>query len=61
MWWQWQQTNLTQRATEYVGKASSDSDDEATLDDIVPMGGLASDVKVLEIMSTKSDILCYTY
>jgi len=61
MWWQWQQIDLAKRATEYMGKAATDSNDKASLEDSMPMGGLASDIKVLEIMSTESDLLCYRY
>jgi len=61
MWWRWQQIDLAKRATEYIGKAVTDSSDKASLEDSMPMGGLASDIKLLEIMSTESDLLCYRY
>ena len=34
---------------------------QATLDDIMTMKGLADDIRVRDIMSTQSDLLCYTY
>ncbi len=61
MWWRWQQVDLARRATEFVGKARTNSSDEASLEDGLPMGGLATEIKVREIMSTESDLLCYSY
>jgi len=61
MWWRWQQFDLAKRTTEYIGKAATDSRDKASLEDSMPMGGLAADIKVLEVMSTESDLLCYRY
>ncbi|KAI1464569.1 Di-copper centre-containing protein [Daldinia caldariorum] len=34
---------------------------EATLDDILPMAKLAKDIPVRDVMSTQTDLLCYTY
>jgi tyrosinase len=61
MWWRWQQFDLAKRGTEYIGKAATDSSEKASLEDSMPMGGLAADIKVLEVMSTESDLLCYRY
>lgn len=61
LWWAWQQANPQKRLLEYVGKSSHDSLSKATIEDIIPMGGLAPDVKVSEIMGTESGLLCYKY
>jgi len=34
---------------------------EASLEDAVEMGGFADDVRVRDLMSTQSDLLCYSY
>lgn len=57
MWWRWQQTNLAQRATKYIGKAVTHASNEASPEESMPTGGLASDIKVLEIRSTESELL----
>jgi hypothetical protein len=49
------------RLREYTGRARSDSEDEADLKDVLPMGGLAADMKAEDVMNTESDLLCYRY
>ena len=49
------------RSSEYTGKARSDSKDAATLSDVLPMGGLAPDMRASDVMNTESDLLCYIY
>jgi tyrosinase len=34
---------------------------DASLEDIVEMGGFADDILVRDLMSTQSDLLCYSY
>ena len=46
---------------DYSGKAAYTSSSEASLRDPLPMGGLASDVQVEEIMNTRSKFVCYEY
>ncbi|KAK8087751.1 hypothetical protein PG997_002712 [Apiospora hydei] len=63
LWWQWQQRNAS-RLEDYTGVASHLNEAEArevSLDDIVPMNGLAKDITVREIMDTIHGELCYTY
>ncbi|KAK7941449.1 uncharacterized protein PG986_013836 [Apiospora aurea] len=63
LWWQWQQKNAS-RLEDYNGKASHLHEAEArevSLDDVVPMNGLAKDITVREIMDTVHGELCYTY
>ena len=61
LWWIWQQRDPTNRMYQYRGKASYYSNATASLDDIIPMGGLAPNVSVSEIMDTRSGILYYAY
>jgi tyrosinase len=49
------------RLSEYTGKARSDSKDAASLSDVLPMGGLAPDIRASDVMNTESDFLCYRY
>lgn len=61
MWWRWQLIDLAKRAKKSIGQAATDSSDKAFLEDKIPMRVLASDIKVLELTSTESDLLCYRY
>ena len=49
------------RSTMYRGKRRHNSTEDASLDDVVPMGGLAPDVKVRDIIGTETEFLCYRY
>jgi hypothetical protein len=44
-----------------VGKARSDLEDAASLSDVLPMGGLAPDMRASDVMNIESDLLCYKY
>lgn len=61
IWWRWQQAELGKRLTEYSGRAATNSTLEASLTDMISMGGLAPDISVVEIMDTESGMLCYRY
>ena len=61
IWWKWQQYDLPRRQNMYTGSFKPRSEEQASLDDIVSIGGLAPDVKVSEIVDVRSDIFCYTY
>ena len=61
MWWRWQQMDITKRSQEYNGLSEKDSSQQASLGDKLWMGGLAADIKVIDIMDTRCDKLCYTY
>lgn len=61
IWWRWQQINPQERLSEYTGIARHGSNDAASLDDVLSMGGLKEDVRVSDIMSTESELLCYRY
>ncbi|TVY16268.1 Tyrosinase ustQ [Lachnellula arida] len=56
MWWKWQQRDPRQRSLAYGGNLTKYS-----LDDVFHFGGFALDRKVSELMSTESELLCYTY
>lgn len=45
----------------YTGSLKPKSEERASLDDMISLGGLAPDVKVSEIMDIRSGIFCYTY
>ncbi|KAH8777274.1 hypothetical protein BGZ57DRAFT_927509 [Hyaloscypha finlandica] len=61
LWWKWQNRKSLERLSEYKGKAKSDSEDAASLSDVLPMGGFAHDMRVSDVMNTESDLLCYRY
>lgn len=61
LWWTWQQTDMRNHKWQYRGLAAHNSTEKASLTDIIPMGGLAPDIKVSEIIDTESDLLCYIY
>lgn len=61
LWAMWQQIDLENIKSQYSGVASNGSDQRASLDDVLTFGGLASDVKVSDIIDTRSGILCYSY
>lgn len=61
LWWLWQLRAPNTQLWDYGGKPSPKSTGVATLDDILPMGGLAPDIQVREIMETEGNILCYRY
>ena len=60
LWWRWQQTHPSNQMA-YSGPASHGSESAASLNDMLPMSALAKSVKVRELMSTESDMLCYRY
>lgn len=61
MWWMWQQIDPSQRLMDYGGKAGANSTERASLTDLLQVSGLAPAVKVSEVMSTESMLLCYRY
>lgn len=61
LWWTWQQRDPQNRKWQYRGLAAHNFTDPASLTDVIPMGGLAPDIKVAEIIDTESDLLCYIY
>ena len=61
LWWKWQQVDARIRVKEYSGKAAYTSRSEAGLEDPLPLGELAGDVRVKDMMDTESGRLCYKY
>lgn len=62
LWWKWQQIEPQKQLTEYLGEAAYvDDSKDATLDDLIILGGLAPDVRVRDIIDTESVLLCYRY
>lgn len=45
----------------YKGRAAHKSSDAAEISDTIPMGGIAPDIKVYDIINTASGLLCYRY
>ena len=45
----------------YTGEKRHNSTKNAALDDIMPMGGLAPDVRVGDMIGTENGLLCYKY
>ena len=46
---------------QYRGLAAHNSTERASLEDIILMNNLGPDIKVSEIISTESELLCYRY
>ncbi|KAK5663823.1 hypothetical protein OQA88_26 [Cercophora sp. LCS_1] len=63
LWWQWQQENPGTRTFAYEGirDLPDGSQVDATLDDPLPMGDLATAAVVREYVDANSPGLCYTY
>ncbi|OSS50031.1 hypothetical protein B5807_05269 [Epicoccum nigrum] len=62
LWTLWQQQNLTIRETAFGGPKTQGKDPmNATLEDVMPYLGLIPDIKISEVMSTHSSLLCYEY
>lgn len=61
LWWTWQTRDPEPRMWQYRGRAGNYSSETASLDDILPMGGLAPDIPVSDIIKTEGDTLCYRY
>ena len=57
----WRQVKPQQRLGEYLGKTAHNSTESASLADIIPMHGLAPDIKVSDIIDTESKLQCYRY
>ncbi len=60
LWWTWQGAQPG-RVYQYNGPKSSSILSAAELDDVLKMKGLGKDIRVREIMSTESGMLCYGY
>jgi tyrosinase len=63
VWWQWQQKNA-KRFSEYNGQGMHYPNrvrESVNLDDVLPMFGLAKDVKVRDVMNPSKGPLCYRY
>jgi len=58
LWWKWQRINPETRLKGY-GKA--DPSEEALVKNVLHMGALGPAVTVSEVLSTETDLLCYTY
>jgi tyrosinase len=59
LWWLWQQVSPSNRTNDYAGNLPDGS--AASLTDLMPMMGLASDRMVSAFMSTQTTDLCYKY
>lgn len=61
LWWLWQQRDIPRRLSEYHGRASTNGTIGATLQDVLTLKGLMSDISVSDIMDTEGGYLCYRY
>ncbi|KAF2761943.1 monooxygenase [Pseudovirgaria hyperparasitica] len=66
LWWLWQQESPLVRTREYAGIRTQDQLDGvippgAQVTDLLHMAGLASDIKVEELLTTQNRRLCYRY
>lgn len=60
MWWMWQQKDPQRRLWQYGGNIRSDGS-RYSLHDVFHFEGFAPDIKVMSLMSTESEFLCYRY
>jgi tyrosinase len=60
LWWKWQTLHPEQRL-DYAGIASHGSEEQASVDDILLLGGLAPDIAVSQVLDTVGGLLCYQY
>lgn len=51
----------TSNAIDYNGPSEHESEVEASLDDLLRLGEMATNLKIKDVMSTESDMLCYRY
>ncbi|KAL4886261.1 hypothetical protein BJY04DRAFT_213793 [Aspergillus karnatakaensis] len=66
LWWLWQEEDPEDRYADYAGyktqlQPGGPTPQQATLDDRMPMWGLAADLRVREVMRTETEVLCYRY
>ncbi|KAI5364411.1 hypothetical protein J4E82_011478 [Alternaria postmessia] len=61
IWWRWQQHDLQRRQYRYTGSFKPRSKEQASVDDIVSIGGLVPDIQASELLNVRSGIFCYTY
>ena len=60
LWWLWQQKAPQTRTMEYNG-LRLDYETQVSLNDKMPMAGLAADAVVRDYMDVKGGTLCYKY
>lgn len=64
LWSQWQQADGAVRENEYRGRRTQavvENTDEVALEDFMPFLGFAEDLRVADVMSHKTALLCYEY
>ncbi|KAF2095406.1 Di-copper centre-containing protein [Rhizodiscina lignyota] len=61
LWWIWQHKKADSRLTDYSGNVDISSNESASLDDPLRMDPMAATVMVSTVMSTETDLLCYSY
>ncbi|KAK8023722.1 hypothetical protein PG993_011788 [Apiospora rasikravindrae] len=63
LWWLWQQAR-PEHQLDYAGRKTQDVEEytlTASLEDVMPYLGFAEDLKVADVMNTKTSTLCYEY
>nr|A0A142I737.1 RecName: Full=Tyrosinase-like protein phomQ1'; AltName: Full=Phomopsin biosynthesis cluster protein Q1' [Diaporthe leptostromiformis]AMR44289.1 tyrosinase [Diaporthe leptostromiformis] len=67
LWWLWQQRDPVGRLYQVRGPAKDfryhegHEVSEGSIEDVMPMGGLAEDIKMKSVMDTRAGFLCYEY
>ncbi|WYZ44479.1 hypothetical protein EsH8_VII_000915 [Colletotrichum jinshuiense] len=65
LWWLWQNQDLENRTKEYFGSAENFLEHPHNMGshptDVLQMGGLTSNGKVVDYLDTRAGHLCYTY
>lgn len=61
LWWLWQQRQPDRGLEAYGGHKQRHSMEMASLQDDIKMQGLAPPIKVVDVMNTEGELLCYSY
>jgi tyrosinase len=60
LWWKWQVLHPEQ-SLDYTSVASHGSEEQASVKDVLLLGGLAPNITVLEVLNTVGGLLCLQY
>lgn len=67
LWWMWQMRAPAERLYRVRGPSKDfrfldrEDEPEASVEDVMPLGGLAEDTKIKQVLDTRSGFLCYEY
>jgi tyrosinase len=67
LWWLWQQQDIESRAKTYQGPRqntrvhANESLTGSSLEDVLSLGNLSKPIRVHDVITTESEVLCYRY